>query len=262
MTCELLTQREGDALVLTLSGPATRNTLSSQVLDAAVEAVNVAESDASVRSLIFTGAAGHFCAGGDLRALSQSTRTGASESDIAGGMVDRFHVLVEAMRAFPKPIIAAVEGHAAGGGFSLALACDLLIAAEDARFHMSYARVGLSPDGGGSWQLMQMLPRPLALQLLWLGDPVSAAELQRWGLVNEVTRPGHALSAALRWSERLAERAPRALGSIKELVNAWPLRDLPSHLRQERAHFIDNLAQPQAQAALRAFFEARAQKKN
>jgi enoyl-CoA hydratase/carnithine racemase len=258
MACELLTLRQDQTLVLTLSGPSSRNALSAEVVDAALEALSVAESDDGVRCIVLTGDGGHFCAGGDLRTLRAATAPGEPlDTRAQAALVDRFHMLVEAVRAVPKPVIAAVEGHAAGGGFSLALACDLLIAASDAKFQMSYTRIGVSPDGGGSWSLMQALPRALALQLLWLAQPVDAATLRDWGLVNEVCPSGQALSTALRWAGLLAERDAQALASVKELTNAWPQGDLSGQLRRERAHFLDNLARPAAQAAMRAFFERR-----
>ena len=260
MASELVTERDGEALVLTLSGPATRNSLSLQTIDAAIEALDVADADSGLRAVVVTGAGGHFCAGGDLRALR---RPGASAADDLNtseqaALVDRFHVLIDALRTFPKPVIAAVEGHAAGGGFSLALACDLIVAARDAQFHTSYARVGLSPDGGATWHLMQMLPRTLATQLLWTGEPVGAERLHALGLINEVVDPGQSLGGALRWARQLAERSASALASIKELLGSWPQGSLQDQLRLERTHFVANLGRADTQAALQAFFAARA----
>ena len=112
-------------------------------------------------------------------------------------------VCAKVLRVFPKPVIAAVEGAAAGGGFSLALACDLIVAADDAKFIMSYGRIGLSPDGGASWQLMQRLPRSLVLQLLWLSEPITTQQLQVHGIVNWVTAKGQALTQALEVADRV-----------------------------------------------------------
>src|SRR2546421_8834243 len=109
-------------------------------------------------------------------------------------MLEHLHQFVEALRVFPKPVIAAVEGAAAGAGFSLALACDLVVAAEDARFILSYARVGLTPDGGATWHLSQALPRQLLQQWMWLAEPVSARQLLALGLVHLVADSGPALA--------------------------------------------------------------------
>ena len=103
-----------------------------------------------------------------------------------------------------------MEGFAAGGGMSLALACDLIVAAADARFVMSYGRIGLTPDGGGSWHLARALPRALALELLWLATPIGAPRLHELGLVNRVTDKGQALNEALALATRLSAMAGRS----------------------------------------------------
>ncbi len=254
MSSELLTERHGATLVLTLSDPSTRNTLSPQVYAAGVESLNVAESDAEVRCVVLRGNGEHFCAGGNLQRLSHNRSVGPHEQHQS---IERFHGLIEAMRVFPKPIIAAVEGHAAGGGFSLALGCDLIVAAEGAKFTMSYAKVGLSPDGGGSWHLAQQLPRALALRLLWLAEPMGARELERWGLVHTVTDNGQALAEALRVADRLAAMAPNALSSVKELVTQAPNRRLRDQLDSERDHFVANLFDANGAEGLQAFFDKR-----
>ncbi|MBA3598480.1 MAG: enoyl-CoA hydratase/isomerase family protein [Methylibium sp.] len=255
MTAQLLTQRHDATLILTISDPQARNALSPQVSAAAVEALSVAEADASVRAVVLAGDGAHFCAGGNLRRLAVNRATGSEAQE---QHLRLFHQFIEALRTHPKPVIAAVEGAAAGGGFSLALACDLMVAAEDARFSMAYARVGLSPDGGGSWHLACFLPRALALELLWLGEAATARQLQTWGLVNRVTDSGEALSQALRMAEELAAFAPNALASAKELVNQARVRALGEHLAAESTHFVDNLFHANGAEGLQAFFEKRA----
>src|SRR5690242_1680883 len=198
MSSELKTAREGRTLVLTLSDPATRNTLSEQLVAAGIEALNVAESDDTLRAVVLRGDGAHFCAGGNLQGLAARRQAGPAAQ---GAMLDRLHQFIEAMRVFPKPIIAAVEGAAAGAGFSLALACDLVAAASDARFMLSYAKVGLTPDGGATWHLGRALPRQLVQQWTWLAEPVSAQQLHALGLVNWVTDAGHAFDQALRVAE-------------------------------------------------------------
>jgi hypothetical protein len=122
------------------------------------------------------------------------------------------------MASYPKPIVAAVEGAAAGAGFALALACDSLVAASDARFVMSHAKLGLSPDGGATARLAEALPPALVKRLLWLAEPVSSATLSEHGLVAIVSLPGSALADALILADRLAALAPGAVASVKELV--------------------------------------------
>jgi enoyl-CoA hydratase/carnithine racemase len=255
MPSELLTARHGRALVLTLSDPATRNTLSPQACAAGIETLNVVEADDAVRCVVLRGDGAHFCSGGNLQRLAHTRTVGPHEQRQS---IERFHGFVEALRTFPKPVIAAVEGAAAGGGFSLALACDLVVAAEDARFTMSYGRIGLSPDGGSSWHLARALPRALVLETIWLAQSLDVRTLQRHGLVNVVTDSGQALAEALRLAERLADMAPNALASAKELVNEASGRRLREQLDAEREHFVTNLFHANGGEGLQAFFDKRA----
>lgn len=254
MPSELLTERHGATLVLTLSDPATRNTLSPQACAAGVEAMNVAESDDSLRAVVLRGDGGHFCSGGNLQRLAHTRTIGPHEQHQS---VDRFHAFIEALRTSPKPVIAAVEGAAAGGGFSLALACDLIVAAESAQFTLSYAKAGLSPDGGSTWHLAQALPRALVLEMAWLPEPLPARRLLELGLVNRVTDTGQALAEALRMAERLARMAPNAVASAKELVSQARGRALREQLDAEREHFVANLFHSNGGEGLQAFFEKR-----
>ena len=254
MPSELITGRHASTLVLTLSDPATRNTLSPQVYAAGVEALNIADADASLRCVVLRGDGAHFCAGGDLNRLSAVRQRGPDEQRDS---IDGFHAWIQALREFPKPVIAAVEGHAAGGGCSLALACDLIVAAEGARFTMSYGRAGFSPDGGGSWHLAQALPRALALQMMWLPEPMTARQWQALGLVNAVTDDGQAFAQALQWAERIAGMAGNAVASVKALVEQAPRRGLAEHLDAERDQFLVNLFHDNAGEGLQAFFEKR-----
>ena len=256
MPSELLTERIGSVLVMTLSDPATRNTLSHEVIAAGIGALIVAESDQALRVALLRGAGGHFCAGGNLQGLLERRRTGPSAQL---QMLEHLHQFIEALRTFPKPVIAAVDGAAAGAGFSLALACDLIVAADDARFILSYGRIGLSPDGGASWSLMQALPRARVQQLLWLGEPITAQQLADWGLVSAVAPSGQSFAAALKLAERLADMAPNALASAKELLQqAASGASLKNQLAAERYHFVANLFHDNGAEGLNAFLEKRA----
>ena len=257
MPAELLTERIGAALVLTLSDPATRNTLSRQAIAAGIEALNMAEADPQSRCVVLRGEGAHFCAGGNLLGLLERRRSGPPAQV---QMLEHLHQFIEALRVFPKPVIAAVEGAAAGAGFSLALACDLIVAAEDARFMLSHARIGLSPDGGATWALSQALPRALVQQLVWLGEPVTAQQLRDWGVVGWVTDSGHAFNEALRLADRLAAMAPNALASGKELVQGATSHSLSRQLDAERDHFVENLFHDNGAEGLNAFLEKRAPK--
>jgi enoyl-CoA hydratase/carnithine racemase len=255
MPSELLTERRGSTLVLTISDPATRNTLSAQVIAAGIEALGVSESNDDIRAVVLRGEGGHFCAGGNLQGLTERRLAGR---DAQRRMLDHLHHWIEAIRAYPKPVIAAVEGAAAGGGFSIALACDLIVAAEDARFAMSYAKLGLTPDGGASWSLVQAVPRAVVQRLLWLAEPVSAAFLHGHGLVTAVTPPGSALTEALSIAERIATMAPNAVAGAKELIEQAPRRTFREQLAAERDLFVESLFHANGEEGLAAFLEKRA----
>lgn len=253
MTTELQTERQGDTLVMTLSGPATRNALSPQLYAAGIETLNMAESSPDVRAVVITGAGGHFCGGGDLQRLAHNR---AHDLAAQGENMDAFHQWIEALRSFPKPVIAAVEGVAAGGGVSVALACDLIVAAENSHFMTAYSKVALSPDGGASWHLTRALGRSRALALLWLGETQTAQQWAQYGLVHSVVPAGMVMDEALNLAARLGEVAPNVVASIKDLVNdaQQPLRP---HLDAEKQHFLVNLSQPAAGQAIDNFLKAR-----
>ena len=250
MTTELQTERVGTTQIMTLVGPATRNALSPQVYAAGIETLNVAESNDDVRAVILTGAGDHFCGGGDLQRLTHNRQHDLPK---VAEHIDAFHQWIEALRSFPKPVIAAVEGMAAGGGLSLVLACDLVVAAENARFVSAYSQVGLSPDGGASWHLARALGRGPALQLLWQSTPVSAQQMAHWGLVHQITPAGTVLEQALVWAEQLAQAPAAVLTSIKELVNEAQAQTLRQQLDAEKQHFMVNLLRPQAGHAIEKF---------
>lgn len=235
MPSELLTERQGAVLILTISDPETRNTLSEAVITAGIEALSTAEADDEIRAIVLRGAGSHFCVGGNLQGLLARRQSGSAAQ---ARMLELLHQWIEALRACPKPVIAAVEGAAAGAGFSLALACDLLVAADDARFILAHAKLGLTPDGGATWHLVRALPRAAAQHLVWLAEPAGARQLHGWGVVQTLAAPGQALTEALRLADRLAALAPNTLAGAKELINAAAGQGLAAQLAAERDQFL------------------------
>lgn len=254
MSASLKSQTQGATLVLTISNPEHRNALGPELYAAGVEALGVAESNPEVRSVVITGEGSHFCAGGNLQRLLANRQ---KAPEVQAQSIEGLHNWIECIRAFPKPVIAAVEGSCAGAGFSLALACDFIVAADNAVFVMAYSNVGLSPDGGGSWALARMLPRATVMQLLMAGERIAGQRLHQLGVVNAVVEPGAALAQALTLAERLNERAPNALASIKELVNDAASVALHAQLSAERDHFVRNLHHGNAGEGIAAFMEKR-----
>ena len=250
MAAELRSTVEGRTMVLTISNPEHRNALGPEMYAAGVEALNIAETNPDVRCVVLTGEGETFCAGGNLQRLQANRQ---KPPEVQAQSIEQLHSWVEAIRTFPKPVIAAVEGPAAGAGFSLALACDLIVAARNAVFVMAYSSVALSPDGGGSWSLAQALPRQLVNELLMSGERIGAQRLHELGVVNRLCDAGQALGTALDWSETLAARAPNVLTSIKELVSEAGAHDLSTHLAAERDHFVKNLHHPNGGIGIAAF---------
>ena len=254
MPAELQSTSQGQTLILTLRNPELRNALDPAMYAAGVEALSVAERSADIRSVVITGADGMFCAGGNLQRLLANRQ---QPPEVQAQSIEGLHNWIETIRTYPKPVIAAVEGAAAGAGFSLALSCDFIVSARNAVFVMAYSNVALSPDGGASWSLSHALPRQIATEILMGGERMGAERLQALGVVNRLAEAGSALDAALALAEQLNAKAPNALASIKELLTEAPHAHLTQHLDQERDHFVKNLHHANGGAGITAFLEKR-----
>ncbi|MEO8170091.1 MAG: enoyl-CoA hydratase [Oxalobacteraceae bacterium] len=254
MSAEIQTSRYQDALVLTLSNPEVKNALHPDMLTAAIEALSAVECDDSIRVVILTGANHFFCAGDNLQQLLENR---AKDKSVQADAIDSLHNLIETLCNYPKPVIAAVDGAAAGAGFALALACDLIVAGASARFLMPYAKVGLTPDGGGSWFLLQALPRQLASEILMEGKPVSAQKLHAMGIVNKVVDDGMALDAAIVWAGELATNSPNAIERIKSLLREAWANSLAQQCEIEKHNFVESLHHRDAQEGISAFLSKR-----
>jgi enoyl-CoA hydratase/carnithine racemase len=250
MPAELKSTSHGRTMVLAISNPEMRNALAPGMYAAGVEALNAAETNPEVRSVVLTGEGAMFCAGGNLQRLQDNR---SQPPEVQARSIDGLHSWIEAIRTFPKPVIAAVEGPAAGAGFSLCLACDMIVAAEDAFFLMAYINVALSPDGGASWHLARMLPRQVASEILLAGERIGARRLHELGVVNRLAAPGSALQEALAIADKLNAKAPNALASMKELMNEAADASLARQLGAERDHFVRNLHHANAGIGIAAF---------
>jgi enoyl-CoA hydratase/carnithine racemase len=251
----LIVERAGRVLKLTISNPALRNAMTPDLYAVARAAFRDASADDGIGAVVLAGEGRHFCGGGNLnRLLNQRDLPRESQAR----HLDTLHDWVVAMRECPKPVIAAVEGAAAGGGFSVALGCDLIVAAEDAKFVMSYVKAGLSPDGGGSDALAHAVPPQAALEILLDGAVVTAARLHALGVVNRVVASGTAVDEAMAWAKRLAEGPAAAQGRIKQLVYAARGRAHRAQLDAERDAFVESLYGDECGEGIAAFLEKRA----
>ncbi|MEV6825711.1 crotonase/enoyl-CoA hydratase family protein [Amycolatopsis sp. NPDC051102] len=207
---EVRTERIGSTLLITIDRPQARNAVNAAVAAQLAAALDELESDPTLRAGVLTGAENTFSAGMDLKAALKG-----ESPDIPGR---GFGGLTEA--ELTKPLIAAVEGFAMGGGFELALGCDLIVAAEDATFGLPEVKRGLIAAGGGVIRLPQRIPHHLAMEFLLTGEPVTGRRAGELGLVNRVTPAGDAAAVAVGLAEKLAENAPLALAAVKKIVRA------------------------------------------
>jgi len=202
---------------VTLDRPDALNALTVPLKEALVEAFRAFASDDAVRAVVLTGAGRAFCAGQDLHERLQPDAL-----PLADEIRARYNPLIRAMRALPKPIVAAVNGVAAGAGASLAFACDIRIAAEAASFLLAFGRVGLIPDSGATWLLPRLIGGAKAAELALTTDPLSAADAERLGLVARVVPAAEVVQEARALARRLAAAAPVALALTKEaLERSW-----------------------------------------
>lgn len=239
MPSELLTARHGSALVLTMRGPDSLNSLSAQLVAACAEALDVAESDPRVRCIVLRGEGANFSSGVD-----------ADSSIEAAPLDDAVETLAESMRVYPKPVLGAVEGVASAGGFALVLACDLVVAARDARFTLGRADDRPATESAATRQLVRWLPTPLLQQLAWFGEPVEAARLHALGLVGWLCDRDAAFDEALRLAERLASIDADALAGAKERVQAASRRGHAGEANAQRQSLLQTPAPvPDGQAS-------------
>ncbi|MGI9026375.1 MAG: oxepin-CoA hydrolase, alternative type [Burkholderiaceae bacterium] len=254
MAAELRVDHHGGTLVLTFSNPGFRNALGPEMYVACMNAFEDVACSASIRAVVLTGADGMFCAGGNLNRLLANR---IQPPQVQADSIDSLHQMIRAITDCTKPVIAAVEGFAAGAGMSLALACDLITAGSTAKFVMAYAKVGLSPDGGGSWFTTRALPRQTAAEMMLEGGAWSASRLHALGVVNTLADDGKALTAALEHAERLAAMSPHALSRIKGLIAKANDATLAEHFINERESFVACLHHDDGGEAIAAFLEKR-----
>ncbi|MCW2751792.1 MAG: Enoyl-CoA hydratase [Aeromicrobium sp.] len=214
----VLVEDRGAVRLITLNRPETRNAIDMPLRIALAEAIEAAVADGSVRAIVLTGAGGAFCSGGDISTMQRQSHEETFPRAQAAQRV------VRAIWATPKPVIAAVEGSAYGAGTALALACDRIVSASDARYATTFTAVGLAGDMGIFVSLPARIGPARARQMLMLPDPVTGVEALSLGLVDAVVGPGAALDAALVDATRLAAGPPLALGVIKRMLSG-ELRD-------------------------------------
>ena len=244
----VLVAREGAVLVITINRPQARNAIDRATSEAVAAAMDLLDADASLTLGILTGAGGHFCSGMDLKAFLRGERVELPGRGLAG--------IVETPPR--KPLIAAVEGYALAGGCEIALACDLIVAAEDASFGIPEVRRGLMAGSGGLIRLPQRIPRQIAMEYALTGAMMPATEARQWGLVNRLTAPGKALEGALELARTIAANGPLAVQVSKQVVTqapGWPDGEI---WERQRTLLEQVIASQDAREGALAFSEQRA----
>ncbi len=248
----LIVEKVGAVVTVTLNRPQARNALDLVMRRELVGALDDIESDASARVVVLTGAGGHFCAGGDVKSMQPGSAAADGRERVVA-----LNRLVMRLVEFPRPVIAMVDGFAVGAGCNLALCCDMIVASDRARFGEVFARIGLVPDGGGSWLLPRVVGLPRAKELIFTADIFDAAEAARIGLVNRVV-PAAELAAATRaLAERIAQGPPKVLAMAKHMINRAATSDLDNALDVEAFSQAIAITGDEHREGLAAFFEKR-----
>ncbi|WP_030775347.1 enoyl-CoA hydratase/isomerase family protein [Streptomyces sp. NRRL F-2664] len=252
----VLHRTENHVSWITLNRPDAMNALTGDQRERVIALLADASADPAVRAVVLTAGGKGFCAGADLRG-GPSTGGDRVAGDVARMIRLGAQRLITAVLDCEKPVVAAVNGTAAGIGAHLALACDLVIAAEGARFIEVFVRRGLVPDGGGAYLLPRLVGPQKAKELMFFGDAVPAAEAARLGLVNKVVAAEELQAAAREWAERLAQGPTRALALTKQLVNASLDGDRAAALAAEATAQEINMTTADANEGVAGFVERR-----
>jgi 2-(1,2-epoxy-1,2-dihydrophenyl)acetyl-CoA isomerase len=248
---------EDGVAIAMLNRPDVLNAFNDELGMAVLDAVSEASKDEAVRCIVVTGAGRAFCSGEDLGALADSYKSGRAP-DLGTTLTDRYNPLIRSIRTAPKPVVAAVNGVAAGAGASIALACDFRIASEHAKLVLAFVKAGLVPDSGAMWFLTKLVGAAKAFEICALGNPVGADEGLRLGLFNQVISADEFEQTWRKFAGSLAAGPTRAYALIKSLANLAMERSLDNQLdaevdaQTEAGHTQDHLE------GVTAFFEKRA----
>lgn len=251
----LLESASGGIVTLTLNRPEKLNALNNDLAMALIDALSRLEHDPGVHVVLLTGAGRAFCAGGDLGAIAKGRQSGATttlEPLLRAGMQ-----AVIKIRTMPQPVIAVVQGAAAGAGMNIALAADVRIVSEEATFGQSFTRVGLFPDYGGTYFLPQLVGPAKAAELFYTGEMIDAATALRLGVVNHVVPAAQLEAAARAMAEKIAQGPPVSVRAIKSAIFGAQKQELSHALEQEVRHQVRCFLTEDCREGIQAFMEKR-----
>lgn len=248
----LLQRRDGAVVHLRFNRPQALNALDSATAAAFLDACKAIEADPSVRVVVISGEGRAFMAGGDIAQFRDDA------ASVPETLIGPLHEAVHILTHLPAPVVASLHGAVAGAGMSLALACDLAIAADNTRFNLAYVNLGTSCDLGASWSLPRLVGLRRALEIALLSEPIDAAEALRLGLVNKVVPADALVDETAKLAHRLAAAAPAGQAMLKRLMRESFSRDLPDQLVAEQRAFAHCAATADFAEAVAAFLEKRA----
>ena len=243
--------RNGSVGVLTLDEPATLNAMTPDLLGALATAIRETTADPELRALVLTGAGRGFCSGQNLKAFN------SLGDDVAAGVMRYYWPAFQALRECRVPVVVAVNGVAAGGGFSLAMAGDVIVAARSASFIQVFSRIALVPDLGSTWFLPRLIGRQRALELMLLNEPLSATQAKDWGLVREVFDDAALLDGAMKLAQRLAAGPTRTLVATRRLIDESEHATYAAQFKREIDVQSDVRHSDDASEGRKAFLEKR-----
>lgn len=250
----LLIERRGPVAHFRMNRPKQLNALDGAMVDALLAAFRSAAADESLRAILLSGEGRSFMAGGDLAVFAADfDRAG----ETAAGLIDRFHPLLRLIRDIDKPVVAALQGPVAGGGVSLGLACDYVLAADDMSLLSAYTKIATNPDGGASWTLTRLLGPRRALDFILSNERIKAPEALQLGLVNRVVPKDDLMPAAFAQAEAFAAMARGSVRMVKRLVGAALVNTFEAQLELEKAGFVENAGGADFREGVQAFFEGR-----
>lgn len=253
MAAKVIVARDGPVAIITLNNPGALNAFDLPMAAELAVVVEAAAADGAVRALLVRGAGKHFCAGGDLAAISGAADPSAYTLELARTA----NRILESFRTMPKPVIAEMRGAVAGGGVGVALAADLRIASDNAKLSLAFHKVGLSPDMGSTWTLPRLVGRGRAFELASSSAPLTIMEAWRLGLVNRVVNDAELETEGLKWAHELAALAPLAVQEVKALLNAAPSNTFTEHIGRDSAAIARMAGTDDFKEGARAFFEKR-----
>ncbi len=246
---------------ITFNRPKSLNAINDDLVAALADITDALKDNTDVRAIVMQGEGDHFMAGGDIKKFERALVKTSNKEELRAefsALLDNVHKVIINMRALPQPIVASVKGAVAGAGVSMMLACDLVLAADDAFFTLAYCHLGVSPDGGSTYHLPRMVGLKRSFEIALLGDRFDAETAERWGLINRVIAADELKAETDKLAKRLASGPSHAHAEAKKLLNASLNTSIENQLDAETAAFADCTTTEDFREGVTGFIEKRA----